>query len=197
MKSLAIVAALGAVLLSSGTNSTEPVSASGTYEVDGGHSSVVFSTKHLDVSRFYGRFNEVSGSIDFNEADVTQSRVSIEIPTASVDSNSEQRDGHLKSPDFFSAKEFPVITYESKSITDSADAFEIQGELTLRGVTKPVTAKAVQVGSGDTMFGDFRSGFEARFEIQPADFGFTFMKEKPKAVGPGVEVIVSLECIKQ
>ena len=95
MKSLAIVAALGAALLSSGTNSTEPVSASGTYEVDGGHSSVVFSTKHLDVSRFYGRFNEVSGSIDFNEADVTQSRVSIEIPTASVDSNSEQRDGHL------------------------------------------------------------------------------------------------------
>ena len=208
MKSLLLFASLTAAAVSAATVSSPSAPApltssasfvegsSGSYTVDGGHSSVVFATKHLGVSRFYGRFNEVSGSLELNEDDLGQSSITLEIPTASVDSNSEQRDGHLKSPDFFSAKEFPVITFESSTIRGTRDAFEIDGELTLRGVTKTITAKGGFVGAGDTMFGDYRCGFEARFTIAAADYGVPFMKERPNAVGPEVEVIVSLECVR-
>ncbi len=193
--------ALAALGLPFGTASSAPApaatDASGAYEADAGHSSVVFATGHLGVSRFYGRFNEVSAAIQFNEADVKQSRVSIEIPAESIDSNNGKRDAHLKSPDFFSAKEFPVITFESKAVRGTKDALEIEGTLTLRGVAKPVTAQGRLVGSGETMFGDFRAGFEARLTMKPADFGFAFVEKNPKAVGPEVEVTVSLECVRQ
>jgi len=200
MKTLALASAAGAALLSLLSLSPKDSAvgaADGNYTVDPVHSSVIFSTRHLGVSRFYGRFDEVEGQIELNEQDLAQSRVSIQIPAESIDTNSPNRDGHLKSPDFFSAKEFPLISFESEEIRGEMDAFEVQGKLTMHGVTRPVTAKASFVGSGDTMFEDFRSGFEARFTVRPSAFGFAFMRKNPELLGPEVEIIVSLECVRQ
>lgn len=200
MKSLALIAVSALALVSFHRPGPEPAPAvpgGGEYVADPAHSSVVFATDHLGVSRFYGRFNAVSATLQFNDEDLSQSRVSIEIPVESVDTNSDQRDGHLKSPDFFSAKEFPLITFESSAVRGTKEAFTIEGELTMRGTTRKVSAQGRMVGTGPTMFGDERAGFEARLTLEPVDFGFTFMEKNPKALGPTVEVIVSLECIAQ
>lgn len=200
MKLLLLLAPLATLAFSLGSSTPpapSPALPAGAWAADPGHSSVVFATTHLGVSRFYGRFNEVAATIELNESDLAQSHVSIEVPVESVDTNNEQRDGHLKSPDFFSAKEFPVISFESEKVSGNKDEFRVEGSLTMHGVTKKVTAECRSIGSGDTMFGDKRAGFEARFTVEPAQFGFAFMEKNPKALGPEVEVIVSLECVAQ
>ena len=204
MKTFALLLALAAAIASHARTpapSTPGAPAgeelSGSYAADAVHSSVVFSTMHMGVVPFWGRFNTVSADIQFNEKDIAQSHVSVEIPADSIDTNNEKRDGHLKSPDFFSAKEFPLITFESKSVKGKKDALEITGDLTLHGVTKSITAKGRCTGSGSSPFGDFRAGFEARFTFKPADFGFAFMKNDPEALGPDVDVVISLECVQE
>ena len=201
MKTFALLLALAAALASHARTPAPGAPAgeelSGSYAADAVHSSVVFSTMHMGVVPFWGRFNTVSADIQFNEKDITQSRVSVEIPADSIDTNNGKRDDHLKSPDFFSAKEFPLITFESKSVKGKQDALEITGDLTMHGVTKSITAKGRHVGSGSSPFGDFRAGFEARFTVKPADFGFAFMKNDPDALGPEVEVVLSLECVQE
>ena len=179
------------------TTALEVATEASEYAIDGGHSSVVFHTLHLGISEFYGRFNEVSGTVRFDDADLTQSSIEIEIPTASVDTNSEGRDEHLKGPDFFSAQEFPAITFKSSSVRGTKESFQVEGEFTLRGETKTVTAEARFVGSGETMFEDYRAGFVAELDINMEDFGVEFLKRAPGGVGPQVHITVALECVKQ
>ena len=119
------------------------------------------------------------------------------IEAESVNTNAPDRDKHVKSADFFNAKEFPEIVFESKKVSGKPEALTVEGELTFHGVTKPVSAKARVVGTGDTMFKDHRTGFAAELVLDMADFNVAFVKKTPGAVGPEVALTISLECVRK
>lgn len=171
-------------------------SAAGPFKIDSVHSSVVFRVKHLDVSYFYGRFNEISGQFNLDPADPSSGSIEVEIKAGSVDTNSESRDKHLRSPDFFNSKEFPTIRFKSRSIRKAGDdKLEVTGDLELHGVTRPITATIEHTGSGDR--GErmgVRSGLEASFTIQRSEFGISYM---PGALGEEVRVYAGLEGVKK
>ncbi len=165
-----------------------------SFVIDGGHSSVVFKIKHLGVGDFYGRFNDISGEFVWNEADPTASRVNVTVTADSVDSGNEQRDNHLRSPDFFNAREHQNITFVSKNLKALGnDEFEMTGDLTLHGVTKTISATLVWNGAGDrgSRFG-YRGGVSATFTIKRTDFGMDTYVEGGM-LGDEVTLLVGLE----
>lgn len=169
-------------------------SASGTYKVDAVHSSNVFRIKHLGVAYFYGRFNEVAGRFVIDEAQVANCSFEVSTKTASVDTNNADRDKHLRSPDYFDAEKYPEITFKSTSVKAAGGAvLDVTGDLSLHGVTKPVSVKLERTGAGPGMRGEFRCGFEATFTIQCSDFG---MKTTP-GLSDEVRFTISVEGIKQ
>lgn len=191
--SIALLGALAApLMLPETSNAPAAVSTNvaASYEVDTVHSSVLFKCTHLNVSNFYGRFNDFSGAIAYDPAKPEASSIAVEIKTESVDTHDEKRDMHLKSPDFLSAKEFPTATFKSKEVKKGADGkWSVTGDLTVRGVTKSVTCPFVVVGQAKTQMGE-RAGFEAHLTFQREDYGIKFM---PDGLGAEVTLIISLE----
>lgn len=167
-----------------------------SYTVDNGHSSVVFHTRHIGVSESFGRFNKIVEEKSKLVLDGDKSSILLVIDAGSVDTNLPDRDQHLRSPDFFNAKEFPEIVFESKKVTASGKEWTVAGDLTFLGVTKSITAKARQVGTGE-MRGKSLAGFLAEFTLNMNDFGVAFLKQNAGALGPEVHVTVSLECVRQ
>jgi polyisoprenoid-binding protein YceI len=165
-----------------------------TFKIDPVHSSVVFSVMHLGVSNFHGRFNDIKGTVVLDKADPSKSSVDLTIPVESVDTKNEKRDQHLKSPDFFNAKQFPVMTFKSKKVEGSGDAFTVTGDFTLHGVTKPLTLEVKKVGEGKGMEGEIRAGGETHFTIKRSDHGMSFMQGP---LGDEINIVVSLEGIKE
>jgi polyisoprenoid-binding protein YceI len=165
-----------------------------TFKIDPVHSSIVFSVKHLGVTDFYGRFNDVSGKVVFDKADPSKSSVEVTIPVESIDTHNEKRDQHLKSPDFFNAKQFPTIVFKSKSVEGTGDTYKATGDLSLHGVTKPMTLEIKRGTDGKGMEGEIRGGGEARFTLKRSDFGMNFMQG---GLGDEVTVLLSLEGVKQ
>ncbi len=161
------------------------------FAVDNVHSSVIFRVKHNGVANFYGRFDEVSGTFLLNKEDASKSVVDIKVMAEKVNTNNAGRDKHLKGNDFFSATEFPEITFKGKSFKKTGDnTFDVTGDLTLRGVTKEITVPFEHTGEGKGRKG-IVAGFEAKFTINRGDYGVSYM------IGPGlsdeVMLIVSLE----
>ena len=165
-----------------------------TYKVDPVHSSVIFSTKHNGVTDFYGVFKEISGTVTFDSADLSKSSVDLTVAVESVDTRSEKRDQHLKSPDFFNAKQFPAITFKSKKIEGSGNNYKISGDFTIHGVTKPITVDFKRGADGKGGQGQTVGGGEARFTIKRSDYDMKFMVGP---VGDDVNIILSLEGAKQ
>ena len=165
-----------------------------TFKIDPVHSSMAFSVKHLGVSDFYGRFNDISGQVVFDKDDPSKNSVEVTIPTESIDTKNEKRDQHLKSPDFFNAKQFPTIVFKSKSVEGSGDTYKATGDLTLHGVTKPLTLEIKRGPEAKGMEDEIRAGGETRFTIKRSDFGMNFMQG---ALGDEVTVFLSLEGVKQ
>jgi polyisoprenoid-binding protein YceI len=165
-----------------------PVSAASSFDVDNLHSSVIFRIKHLNVSYFYGRFNKVAGAFTL-DGDAT--KLDITVDADSVDSNSADRDKHLKSQDFFSVKEFPSITFKSTAAKKvDGDKIEVTGDLTFRGVKKSISFKLTPTGEGPGMRGGTVAGFEASVVINRSDYGMSFM---PKGLGEDVTLYIALE----
>jgi polyisoprenoid-binding protein YceI len=182
------------------TASVESV-ATKTYAVDAVHSNVLFSIRHSGVSNFYGRFNKLAGSIEFDMNDVTNSSMSITIPASSVDTNNKDRDDHVKNAEFFNARQYPEISFESTSIAEVSDGvYELTGDLTFHGETKEITAKLTQVLTGKSRGKDIM-GFEANFSIQRSDYGLTkYLADDLSDNGPlgnTVEIIVAVEAVQQ
>ena len=167
---------------------TTATAASRTYNVDLSHSNVMFRVKHLGVSYQWGRFDDFSGSFTLDD-DASKSSVSVTVKAESVNSNSGGRDEHLRGPDFFSVKEFPEMTFQSKSVSMKGDDYEIKGDLSMHGVTKEVTMMATLVGEEETKMGQ-RAGFEGKFTIDRTDFG---MKLYPEAIGSDVTMMFAIE----
>jgi polyisoprenoid-binding protein YceI len=167
------------------------VAEASTWEIDAVHSSVVFKVLHMGVSNFYGRFNKISGSVVLNDAQPGESKVKLTIPADSIDTNSSGRDGHLKSPDFFNAAEYPEISFESKSVKKVGEnRYQIDGDFSMHGVTKPLSVEALRVGNGESR-GTKITGFDVNFTLKRSDFGMKFMLE---GLGDEVSVMAGLEC---
>jgi len=162
------------------------------FKIDNVHSSVLFRVKHFGVSNFYGRFNKLSGAITWDAAQPEASSIAIEVDAGSVDSGSADRDTHLRNSDFLSTKEFPTISFKSKTVKKSGDKLEVSGDLSLHGVTKSVKASVEFTGEGESPYG-YRAGFEASFDIKRSDFG---VAGYPDAIGDDVRLIVALEAVK-
>jgi polyisoprenoid-binding protein YceI len=180
-----ILCSLGFALSASGAD---------TYKVDPVHSSVVFSIKHNGVTNFYGAFKDISGTVAFDATDPSKSAVELTVPVESVDTRSDKRDQHLKSPDFFNAKQFPAITFKSNKIEGSGESYKISGDLTIHGVTKPITVDFKRGADGQGGGGKTVGGGEARFTIKRSDYDMKFMVGP---LGDDVNIILSLEGAKQ
>ncbi|OHT79434.1 hypothetical protein BKG69_13765 [Mycobacteroides chelonae] len=150
---------------------TTPALAPGTWTIDSVHSDITFSVRHLGVSKVRGSFTDFSGDITVAE-DGTPS-VSATINVASVDTRNDQRDGHLRSADFFDTDKHPTATYRSTSVRADGDDYIVDGELTLHGVTQPVSLNLSLEGVGPGAQGGTVAGFEASAEINRGDFGVT------------------------
>jgi polyisoprenoid-binding protein YceI len=159
--------------------------------VDNVHSSIVFRVKHNNVTYFYGRFNELSGSFRFDDSDPADSMLEIEIKTESVDTNNKNRDKHLKSPDFFNAKEFPKITFKSTKVkrTDG-NMYRVTGDLHVHGVSRPVTADVEFVGSATDRRGRKVAGYEAVLTIKRSEFGMDYALN---GIGDEVRIMAGIE----
>lgn len=169
--------------------------ASGTYKIDPVHTSIWFGINHLGVADFYGRFNEVSGEFTLAK-DPAESQLEVIIPVASIDTNNAERDKHLKAAEFFDVEKYPEIRFRSRQFkrTEKQDTFEVKGELTLRGVTRPLVIELRQTGAGEDPWGNFRSGLETTFTIKRSDFGMNAM---PKLLGDEVRLMVSVEGLRE
>jgi len=163
------------------------------YDVDKTHSSIHFRVKHLGVGYVYGRFNDFSGKFVV-DADPAKCSVELAIKTESVDTNDKNRDEHLKSPDFFNAKQFPTISFKSKKVAIQGDKFEVSGDVTIKGVTKPSTISLLRIGSGTDPMGSFRMGFEGDAVVKRSEFGVDFM---PDGIGDEVMLRIAIEGIRK
>jgi polyisoprenoid-binding protein YceI len=145
----------------------------GTYEIDAQHTSAEFVARHM-MTKVRGQFPEVSGTITLAERP-EDSSVEVELQTATVNTNSEMRDGHLRGDDFFSVETYPTITFRSTGIRPTGGtAFELDGDLTVRDVTKPITLEGEFLGWGEDMGGKPRLFAEARTTVEREDWGLTW-----------------------
>ncbi len=162
------------------------------YEIDTAHSMILFRAKHKDISYNYGRFNEFTGEITLDETDMSKSSVEFEVKTASIDTANNKRDQHLRSPDFFSAKQFPVITFKSTAVSlkeKKKDMLEVTGDLELLGVKKSITVDVAVTGRGEEK-GESLIGFESIFTIKRSEFGMTY---GVGAVSDDIRLTVTIE----
>lgn len=192
-----------------------------SYAVDPAHTSATFKIEHMGISWVFGRFDDVSGKCMIDKADPTKSIFEITIKATSVDTNNAKRDEHLRSEDFFNVKKFPEMVFKSTSVKkaaatthpapaggtttspaadpmpQSADAdarYEVTGDFTMHGVTKPVTFIICGGKEAELPKGTHRIGFFAEFSLNRTDYG---MDKLPGAVGSEVKIAVSFEAVKQ
>ncbi|HZC36001.1 MAG TPA: YceI family protein [Chthoniobacterales bacterium] len=165
------------------------------YKIDPAHSNVLFKVGHFGVGNVYGRFDTFSGNFVFDQKDPTKDSVSFEISTDSVDSNFPDRDKHLKSPDFLNSKQFPTATFKSTSFKKVDEKnYEVAGNFTLHGITKPVTVSVQVIGSGPGPKGEPRLGTESTVTLKRSDFDVkTFLP----AVTDDVQLTIAIEGVKQ
>lgn len=165
------------------------------YALDLVHSNVLFKIKHTETSYFFGRFNDFTADIHWDEEDAGNSQISFTIMPASVDTFNERRDAHLRNPDFFNARQFPEISFTSSEVKKKdVNSFDVSGELVLLGQKRPVSFVWTQTGAGPGLRGDFRRGGISTFVIQRSDFGMNYMLDR---LSDEVELTVSLQMIRQ
>ncbi|PRY12126.1 YceI family protein [Kineococcus rhizosphaerae] len=145
----------------------------GTWTIDETHSEVSFTVRHMAVSKVRGRLGSVSGQIVTAE-DPTASTVTAEVDVTTITTFNEARDGHIKSGDFFEVETHPTATFRSTSLTHDGDDFVLVGDLTIKGVTRPVTLTVEVSGFGPDAYGGTRVGFSAKGRIDRRDFGISF-----------------------
>ena len=168
----------------------------GTYTVEPDHTQIIFGVLHLGFSTYYGQFARVSGSLDLSPANPAASHLDVTLPIASVFTSSGKLDGELKGADWFDAARFPQARFQSTSVTPTGpNSADIAGNLTLHGITRPVTLKARFVGAGrNPVDGSYNVGFSATGAIRRSEFGVT--KYIP-LVGDEVDLTISGAFVRQ
>lgn len=188
--------------IASGTRTVEgrQLPAPGVWQIDRAHSGIEFVVRHLMVSKVRGRFADFAGTIHVAEAP-EQSSVEVTIQAASIDTREPDRDAHLRSPDFFDAERFPVLTFRSTSLEPAGgERFRLHGDLTIRDVTRPVVLDAEFEGVGADPWGGVRAGFSATTEIDREDYGLTWnaaLETGGVVVGKKVRIEIEVEAVRQ
>jgi polyisoprenoid-binding protein YceI len=144
-----------------------------SYTVDPAHAGIAFKISHLGLSWVQGRFDDLSGQFTLDRQNPANCQFELAAKTESVDTNNRKRDDHLRSPDFFNAKQFPVVTFKSTSVRPGQDGYEVTGDLTLHGVSRPVTFLLSGGKSKEFPKGVQRTGFSAELTIKRSEFGIT------------------------
>jgi polyisoprenoid-binding protein YceI len=167
----------------------------GTWTIDPVHSEVSFVVRHMMVSKVRGRFDKFEGTIVTAENPL-ESSVTATVDVSSINTGQEQRDAHIRSADFFDAENHPAMTFTSTGVRPEGDHFLLDGDLTIRGVTKPVTFRLEVSGFGPDAYGGTRAGFSAATEINRHDFGVSFngpIPGVPGGVAVSDKVTINLE----
>jgi polyisoprenoid-binding protein YceI len=172
---------------------TTAARAAESYSVDPVHSSVSFGISHLGISNIHGRFNDFSGTFVIDKDDPSKSSFTLDIKVESVDTNEKRRDEHLRAPDYFNAKQFPLLSFKSTKVKATDAGYEVTGDLTLHGVTKPITLNL----NGGHKVVEFqkvpRIGVTSVVTIKRSEFGMT---TELGGLGDDVHIIVGLEAAK-
>ena len=170
------------------------------WNIDNVHSSIEFTVRHLLVSKVRGRFTRWGGAFLYDEKNPTASSVDVQIDVASVDTHEAQRDAHLRSGDFFEAEKHPTITFKSTGVdARGGGALAVRGDLTIRGVTRPVVLDVELGGHVKDPWGNDRVGFAATTSIDRKDFGITFNQVLDMggvALGEKVDIAIEIEATR-
>ncbi|BCA55063.1 conserved exported protein of unknown function [Nitrospira sp. KM1] len=179
-----------------------PLSARGEvarWNVDPEHSTVEFRVAHMVVSKTTGRFTDYTGFAEMDAEAGTFKAIEATIKTASITTNHEKRDAHLKNPDFFDVEKYPTMTYKMKNYKKTGDGYTAVGDLTLHGVTKEVTLTGTFNGVSKDPWGNTRAGFSGEGTVNRKDFGMVWSKALDSGgfvVGDDVHIKLDVECIK-
>ena len=191
--------ALGGLL--TGFHAEDPTIPPGTYTLDTSHSEVSFKVKHLGISTVTGYFRDYEATVASETGRLQDLQVRAVIQAASIDTGNAKRDAHLRSEDFFEAETYPTITFVSTGIRNvDEDEFEVLGNLTMHGVTRPVVLEAELVGQGVDPWGGRRVAFEGEAEIARKDFGLSWNKALETGgvlVGEDVRIEIAAEAVLQ
>ena len=167
-----------------------------TYQIDKAHSEAAFQVRHL-ITKVRGRFADFAGTIAFDESQPERSSVTFTVQTASIDTNSPDRDAHLRSEDFFAVERFPALTFVSTKITGTgSDTFAVEGDLTIRDVTKRITLPVTFLGKAKDPWGNEKLAFETEITINRKDFGLLWnaaLETGGFLVGDDVKISVSVQ----
>ncbi|MGO8969398.1 MAG: YceI family protein [Myxococcaceae bacterium] len=171
------------------------------WELDSAHSAAHFSVKHLMVSTVRGQFKTVTGTVTLDEADLTRSRVEVEVDAASIDTREPKRDAHLKSPDFFDVEKFPKLSFRSTRIERAGDEFKVTGDLTMHGVTRPVSLTVDSLSAATkSPFGRVVRGLSATGKLNRKDWGLGWnapLETGGVLVGEEVKLQIDAELAKK
>ncbi len=171
-----------------------------TWAIDPAHTTVEFAVKHLMISTVRGRFGDLSGTVELDDENPAASTVDVTISVASIDTRQADRDAHLRSPDFFDVEHFPAMRFKSTRITRDGDALSVEGDLTIRGVTRPVALRVTEEGRTQDPWGGHRVGYTASTRINRGDFGLTWnqaLETGGFVVGDEVKISADVEIVRQ
>lgn len=172
-----------------------------TWAIDPVHSSVEFAVRHLMITTVKGRFTDVQGSVVLDELDPAGSSADVTIAVASIDTREPQRDGHLRSADFFEADRYPAMTFRSTRIDGrSPEAFTLIGDLTIHGVTREVALEVVAEGRTKDPWGGERAGFTASTRIKRSEYGLTWnqlLETGGLAVSDDVKITLDVQLVQK
>lgn len=183
------------------TTATNYNELTGHYILDPAHSRIGFVARHAMVTKVRGAFNEFSGTADVDGANPARSSAQVRIQAASIDTRNADRDGHLRSNDFLQMEEYPEIIFRTTEVTwTGEDAFDVTGDLTIKGTTHPVTVPFTVEGQATDPFGNVRVGFEGQTTINRKEFGITWnaaLETGGVLIGEKVVLEFEISAIKQ
>jgi polyisoprenoid-binding protein YceI len=171
------------------------------WQIDSAHSQIQFSVKHMMISTARGTFDRFRGTVEADEQNPTAATVDVQIEAASINTRDEKRDGHLRSPDFFNAAEYPYLTFKSTRVERLDERTgKLYGELTIRDVTRPVVLDVEYAGMAKSPWGTTSAGFSATTKINRKDFGLNWnvaLETGGWLVGEQITITIELELVKQ
>ncbi len=171
------------------------------WEIDSSHSSVHFSVRHLVIAKVRGSFGRWSGTVQVPNGDFSQATVAVTIDASSIATGVADRDGHLKSPDFFDVGQHPELRFAGKRVQPrSANEVDVIGDLTIKGITREVVLRVEQHGQAKDPWGNLRAAFTAKTSIDRGDFGLTWnqvLETGGVVVGDRVDIEAEIEAVKQ
>ena len=171
------------------------------WEIDSSHSSLHFSVRHLVIAKVRGAFTRWSGTLQVPDGDFSKATVAVTIDASSIETGVADRDGHLKSPDFFDVAQYPELRFVGTRVQPrSGDEIDVIGDLTIRGITREVVLRVEQHGQAKDPWGNVRAAFSAKTTIDRKDFGLTWnqaLEAGGVLVGDKVEIEAEIQAVKQ